>query len=512
MIFVYCLNNIYKKYNIYIDLLIKNDIKLILFDKDIEVSLNKYNHNNILIDYLDKNNIEKYKDYNNLYLLNIKNININEDYSYLENCKLNIIYYNSTHYKFLKKYTKSYFLPFLLDKEYIFNYNKIYDVAVLNIEKENIKNIVDRLYNKNIITSNIDQCDKDNFYNILFKHKILLFFDNNTMLDEIICNYCIFNKVIIIIVNNDNNLNYSNTYLIQNFIIFVPYNFVDNLVLYILNNYYEIHKNIFDELNLNLISNDFYNIFLKKINKKLKDDFGFIMIRHINSERSNNYWIECYNSIRKFYDNKIIIIDDDSNYNYIKNDIELLNCEIIESEYKKCGELLPYYYYYKYYFFKKAIILHDSVFIHKFINFNNIEKIKFIWHFTHEWDNEENELYLLNKIDNFELKKFYFHKEKWYGCYGVQSIIEYNFLVHLQEKYNIFQLLDYIKNREHRMCIERIFSLICSYEYVDLQNNPSIYGIIHHYIHWGYTFEKYLEDKNKNNLDHLDLVKVWSGR
>ena len=70
------------------------------------------------------------------------------------------------------------------------------------------------------------------------------------------------------------------------------------------------------------------------------------------------------------------------------------------------------------------------------------------------------------------------------------------------------------------MNLERIFSVLCTYEYTNLKNNPSIYGIIHHYIHWGYTFENYLIDtesttensKENNKLNHYDLIKVWTGR
>jgi hypothetical protein len=65
------------------------------------------------------------------------------------------------------------------------------------------------------------------------------------------------------------------------------------------------------------------------------------------------------------------------------------------------------------------------------------------------------------------------------------------------------------------MNLERIFSVLCTYEYNNLKDNPSLYGIIHHYIHWGYTFESYLIDKdNKEDkkLNHYDLIKVWTGR
>ena len=45
---------------------------------------------------------------------------------------------------------------------------------------------------------------------------------------------------------------------------------------------------------------------------------GFIVLRHVNSELSDKYWIKCYDCIRKHYpENEIIIIDDNSNLVFI---------------------------------------------------------------------------------------------------------------------------------------------------------------------------------------------------
>lgn len=249
------------------------------------------------------------------------------------------------------------------------------------------------------------------------------------------------------------------------------------------------------------------------INQILENNnMGFIISRHITCDLSNNYWIESYKCIRKYYNNKIIIIDDNSDYNYVKNEeTTLVNCTIINSEFKKSGEILPYYYLYKYRFFNKAVILHDSVFINKYINFEKYNNIKFIWHFTHHWDNETEELELLNKLNNTNLTSFYHNKDKWYGCYGAQSFIEYKFLDILVKKYNIFSLIEYINKRELRMNFERIFGLICMYE-TDILSECSMFGIIHHYIHWGYLYNNYILDKKEEKIDHLDIIKVWSGR
>ena len=47
------------------------------------------------------------------------------------------------------------------------------------------------------------------------------------------------------------------------------------------------------------------------LNNKKIDTLGFIILRNVNSELTNKYWIHCYNCIRKYYpENKIIIIDD----------------------------------------------------------------------------------------------------------------------------------------------------------------------------------------------------------
>ena len=76
-------------------------------------------------------------------------------------------------------------------------------------------------------------------------------------------------------------------------------------------------------------------------------DFGFIMLRHVKSEITNKYWIYCYNCIRQYYpENKILIIDDNSDYSFI-TDEKLYKTTIINSdrEHLEKGEFLPYYYY-----------------------------------------------------------------------------------------------------------------------------------------------------------------------
>jgi hypothetical protein len=152
--------------------------------------------------------------------------------------------------------------------------------------------------------------------------------------------------------------------------------------------------------------------------------------------------------LRTLYPNtKIVIIDDNSNQSFIKADFNYRNIEIIQSEFPGRGELLPYYYFLKHKFFENAIIIHDSVFIHKRINFTRLNGVKVLpmWHFNSDNENIENSKritsnlanpqFLYDKLKN-EIKMGMPH-DNWFGCFGVQSYINHDFLLHIERKYNI---------------------------------------------------------------------------
>lgn len=232
---------------------------------------------------------------------------------------------------------------------------------------------------------------------------------------------------------------------------------------------------------------------------------GFIILRHVNSELTNKYWMLSYFYIRKFYpDNPIVIIDDNSNYNFInlKKEKTLKNTKIVKSEFPARGELLPYYYFIKNKFFDKAVIIHDSVFIKKKIDFD-VKNYRFIWEFEHCWDNVKGETNLISALKNSEeLLKFYNKKNLWKGCFGAMTVISYDFLQEIEKKYEITRLVEFVKNREQRKCLERIFG--CIFEYND--NRNTLYGNIQKYIKFGIKFDK------KDWYRKKPIIKVWSGR
>ena len=231
--------------------------------------------------------------------------------------------------------------------------------------------------------------------------------------------------------------------------------------------------------------------------------FGFIILRHVNNELTNKYWIKCVNSIRKYYpENNILIIDDNSDYNFITNE-KLYKTTIINSEYPKRGELLPYYYYLHNKLFDVAIIIHDSVFINKYIDIDmNVKKYRIIWEIEeHQWDQIEDETRMINIFNDLELKEFYENKNLWKGCFGGMSIIAHDYLIYINKKYDISKLLDLVLNRYNRCSFERVIGCLLQKE----GKNETLLGNITNYCSV-ISFEEI--DKHK----HLPIIKCWTGR
>ena len=161
------------------------------------------------------------------------------------------------------------------------------------------------------------------------------------------------------------------------------------------------------------------------------DNYTFVILRHVTKQLNNSdeIWKECYKSIRLFYNNKIIIIDNNSDYTIIKNDIELENCEIINSSifnsrlFSPFGELLKIN-------FERAIIIHDGVIFQKFVDFNKFEDVKFIWHFNmKQYDDIKLIEKQLSVLTNKNILFNIFRKKNFIGCMGCCLAITKEFLM-----------------------------------------------------------------------------------
>jgi len=238
------------------------------------------------------------------------------------------------------------------------------------------------------------------------------------------------------------------------------------------------------------------------------EDFGFIMIRNVSDAQSDRLWKECYRCIRKFYNNKIVIVDTGSNKEFI-TDLELVNCEIIYELLPKKMMMSAYYHMYTKKLFKKAVFLQDSAFIQEYIDFTNIDN-KFLWHFEHIADQPDKELRLLHLLDNSELLiHLYYYKEIWKGCFGIMTILTWDFIDILNTKYGFMKLYDIINCWEDWMAFERVMAVLCTFENMSLCNEPSVLGDVFENIYrWGYTMDEYLEEKNHR----FKIIKVFSTR
>jgi len=229
---------------------------------------------------------------------------------------------------------------------------------------------------------------------------------------------------------------------------------------------------------------------------------GFIITRCVRNVPHDSYWIECYKHIRTFYPEHQIMIIDDNSVQELINHEELYKCTTVQAEFPGSGEFLPYYYFYKLRPFEKAVIIHDSVFIKEFIDFDNVQDVRFLWDVIHDWDNVALETAIIQKIDSTgKLLELYKQKHVWPCCYGGMSVITWDFLDKIF-KY-IENLGQHIKTRDDRMAFERIFACICTTEGpVD-----GIFGDIHRYG----RFKSWKEYENHQGK-FPPIVKVQSGR
>lgn len=245
---------------------------------------------------------------------------------------------------------------------------------------------------------------------------------------------------------------------------------------------------------------------------------GFIILRHVTNELTNRYWMLCYDCIRRYYPyHPIMIIDDNSNYEFVTTKT-LTNTVVIQSEYKGRGEILPYYYFLHNKLFDTAVILHDSVFINRHMDFR-VNKYKMLWDFKHHSDQIKDETRMIHVFKDNKLYNFYKQKHKWTGCFGGMSIITHEYLKFINQRYDISKLLNLVLNRYNRMSFERVIA--CLLQYMDssivnespiiqfmFQNNKSnaLLGDICKYCPAMISFQ------DKDHYTYLPITKVWTGR
>lgn len=221
-----------------------------------------------------------------------------------------------------------------------------------------------------------------------------------------------------------------------------------------------------------------------------KRTIGFIIPSYVATWDHLNVLKQALSRIRQYHDYPIVIINDHSpvDLNPLMNQFSNVRIEL--SLRKARGEMNPYLHYYQNRYFDIAIVIQDSMLIKKKLeNVEQVSDIKFLRYFICNRSacnitpepatayNIQNNIYhhgdlimhLVTKIEN-KNKSFYdfcadlyYQKMEWIGCYGMQSIITWDFLNEMQLKTNVLDILDFMKDRRDRMAMEAIFAFACLY-------------------------------------------------
>jgi hypothetical protein len=234
---------------------------------------------------------------------------------------------------------------------------------------------------------------------------------------------------------------------------------------------------------------------------------GFILLRHVNTPKSDWFWQESYYAIRKYYpDHKIVIIDNQSNPLFL-SDIPMTNTEIVNSPYDQRGEFAPFYYFLKEKWFETAVIVHDTAYLQRPIPWET-EKYRFFWGFhfkDHKVQRRKEALEMIDSLDNADqVRAFYDQPEEWCGALGSMMSVRHEFLVALEEKYHWTRWIDVIVNKNYREAMERVLPCLMQNE----SRPPRFVVAIDMFSHLPYGLP--FDDRHKHR--HLDVIKVWGSR
>lgn len=236
--------------------------------------------------------------------------------------------------------------------------------------------------------------------------------------------------------------------------------------------------------------------------------FCFIVPTCLKSIYHITQLLRCIDSIRKYYNVNIYLINDSNDdyeyfFNFLSKNIK--NIFVYKSLINGSADQQVFKYILDNNFNETHfVIFQDSMLLNEKINENieNIRTVKFLWHFTnhiYDWDiirepetdfNKKNNIYthtdlikynLLNYYNNdIEFLKFSLdslkNKVKWCGCFGNCCIITKECVETLNRYTNFSNIfVTNNTNRERRMN-ESIFSLLCHYYFPDNYTN-SIDGL-----------------------------------
>ena len=264
--FIDYINSIIINYNDIV--LISNFNKLLLIINNINNKIN----NDIIIFMQSIPNIDISNIINNIYILNTEQLTregeLNRIQCYIAN-NIKIIDYSKSNIYCLKSKNINnniLYIPYLVNYNEIYNYDKIYDIAYIGhfIDERNYRmNIINSLNKLNIKTNEIKGFDIERD-NLLFKYKILLNIHYNeeyNIFEQMRCNRCIFNKVIVI-TQKSIDIDFE----LKEYIIECEYNNLVATTISVINNYTYYYNKLFANFDIDKISKNYLKIADKTFN------------------------------------------------------------------------------------------------------------------------------------------------------------------------------------------------------------------------------------------------------
>ena len=139
----------------------------------------------------------------------------------------------------------------------------------------------------------------------------------------------------------------------------------------------------------------------------------------------------------------------------------------------------------------------------------NVEQYSFLWHFEHPCDQIQDKTTMIKIFNDTELLNFYENKYLWKGCFGCMTVIKHDYLIYVNNKYDISKLLQYVLSRYNRCSFERVLACLLKINEKEqplVIDNYSLFGDILSYCEWSINFH------DKDKCKELPFIKVWTGR
>lgn len=239
--------------------------------------------------------------------------------------------------------------------------------------------------------------------------------------------------------------------------------------------------------------------------------FVFIMIRHVQSEYHNNYWITCYKSIRQYYPTTpLLIVDNESDPKFVQYNGPLEFTKVIQAPYPKSRFFSPFFEFLNS-SYRRAVIIHDGIVFNTSIDFSRGPKVKFFWHFeNHSWDLTELEQTRIKQLNNCdEVLDVYNNKSAWFGCMGCICVIDRDIVEMMENRFSISIFKDHFTTIKDQQAFERIFAALCYTVYPEIKNDVSYLGDIRN-MKWGLTYAEY--EQHPNAYQRLPILKLFCSR